>query len=118
MRYLLLIYADESVFESYSEAQQAEVIAAYGKLDEELPTIQQPGQMIFQSKRIEGFWLTQWMRRTPLLRKLGVIRSAQTRFANGEWKTDVTAIVPLDEAIARLPAELAVPNGKVFIKPN
>lgn len=90
----------------------------YGKLDEELPTIQQPGQMIFQSKRIEGFWLTQWMRRTPLLRKLGVIRSAQTRFASGEWKTDVTAIVPLDEAIARLPAELAVPNGKVFIKPN
>ena len=90
----------------------------YGKLDEELPTIQQPGQMIFQSKRIEGFWLTQWMRRTRLLRKLGVIRSAQTRFANGEWKTDVTAVVPLEEAIARLPEQLVVPNGKVFIKPN
>ncbi|MEP1091128.1 MAG: zinc-binding dehydrogenase [Rhizobiaceae bacterium] len=90
----------------------------YGKLDEELPTILQPGQMIFQSKRIEGFWLTQWMRRTSLLGKLGVIRSAQTRFANGDWKTDVTAIIPLDEAIARVPQELAVPNGKVFIKPN
>jgi NADPH:quinone reductase-like Zn-dependent oxidoreductase len=90
----------------------------YGKLDEELPTIQQPGQMIFQSKRIEGFWLTQWMRRTSLLGKLSVIRSAQTRFASGDWKTDVTAVVPLDEAVARLPEELAVPNGKVFIKPN
>ena len=90
----------------------------YGKLDEELPTIQQPGQMIFQSKRIEGFWLTQWMRRTSLLGKLSVIRSAQTRFASGDWKTDVTAIAPLEEAIARVPEELAVPNGKVFISPN
>ena len=89
----------------------------YGKLDEELPTILQPGQMIFQSKRIEGFWLTQWMRRTVLLKKLSVIRSAQKRFASGEWKTDVTAIIPLSEAMDRLPEELAKPNGKVFINP-
>ena len=33
-------------------------------------------------------------------------------------KTDVTAVVPLEESIQRLPQELAVPNGKVFIKPN
>jgi len=90
----------------------------YGKLDEELPTILQPGQMIFQSKRIEGFWLTQWMRRAGLMKKLSVIRSAQSRFASGEWKTDVTAIISLEDAIERMPAELAKPNGKVFIKPN
>lgn len=90
----------------------------YGKLDKELPTILQPGQMVFQSKRIEGFWLTNWMRHTSLLKKLRVIRSAQARFANGDWKTDVTAIVPLSEAIKRLPVELAKPDGKVFIKPD
>ena len=90
----------------------------YGKLDEELPTILQPGQMIFQSKRIEGFWLTHWMRRTGFLKKLSVIRAAQSRFVNGEWKTDVSAIIPLSEAIERLPGELSKPNGKVFINPE
>ncbi len=37
----------------------------YGKLDgDELPTIMEPGQMIFLSKKIEGFWLTRWMKQT------------------------------------------------------
>ena len=45
------------------------------------------------------------------------VLEAQKRFSDGRWSTDVTAIVPLDEAMARLPAELAKPNGKVFIRP-
>lgn len=89
----------------------------YGKLDEELPTIMQPGQMIFQMKRIEGFWLTRWMMDAPLDKKMATIQTVQKRFASGEWQTDVTAIVSLDDAIDTLPEELAKPNGKVFIKP-
>ena len=89
----------------------------YGKLDKELPTILQPGQMIFQSKRIEGFWLTRWMLDKPLAEKMSAIQAVQSRFASGEWKTDVTAIVSLDEAIERVPGELKKLNGKVFIKP-
>jgi hypothetical protein len=42
---------------------------------------------------------------------------AQKRFADGRWSTDVTAIVPLSEAMKRVPEELARPNGKVFIAP-
>ncbi|MEE9314599.1 MAG: zinc-binding dehydrogenase [Rhizobiaceae bacterium] len=90
----------------------------YGKLDQELPTILQPGQLIFQSKRIEGFWLTRWMLDRPLQDKLAAIHEVQKRFASGEWKTDVTAIVTLDDAIDRVPEELAKLNGKVFIKPS
>lgn len=90
----------------------------YGKLDEELPTILQPGQMIFMMKQIEGFWLTRWMNEKPMNEKLGAIQKAQQLFASGEWQTDVTAIVPMSEAIERVPAELAKPNGKVFIKPD
>ena len=89
----------------------------YGKLDKELPTILQPGQMIFQSKRIEGFWLTRWMLDKPLAEKMTAIQAVQSRFASGEWKTDVTAIVPLEDAIKRVPIELKKLNGKVFIKP-
>ncbi len=89
----------------------------YGKLDTELPTLLEPGQLIFMMKRIEGFWLVRWMQETPMADKVAAIETAQKRFATGEWKTDVTAVLSLEEAMTRLPAELAKPNGKVFIKP-
>ena len=89
----------------------------YGKLDgDELPTITEPGQMIFQMKQIEGFWLTRWMTEKSMAEKMGAIQTAQKRFASGDWQTDVTAIVSLDDAHEKLPEELAKPNGKVFLK--
>lgn len=89
----------------------------YGKLDDEMPVLQEPGQMIFMMKQIEGFWLTRWMTEKPMADKMKAIQTAQKRFASGEWQTDVTAIIPLEDAIARVPEELAKPNGKVFIRP-
>lgn len=88
----------------------------YGRLDTEPTIIPEPGQLIFQHKRIEGFWLTEWMRQSKERREQAV-RDAQTRFIDGRWKTDVTAIVPLADAMARVPGELAKPDGKVFLKP-
>ncbi|AZO11610.1 MULTISPECIES: zinc-binding dehydrogenase [unclassified Mesorhizobium] len=88
----------------------------YGRLDAEPTVIREPGQLIFQHKRIEGFWLAEWMRQ--FRDRMGpAVLEAQKRFSDGRWSTDVTAVVPLDEAMARLPAALAKPNGKVFIKP-
>jgi len=89
----------------------------YGRLDTATTPIPEPGQLIFMRKRIEGFWLTEWMRRSSLETKIATIREAQMRFSDGRWATDVNAIVPLEEAIARVPAEHAKPNGKVFIRP-
>ncbi len=89
----------------------------YGKLDPEPPTIAQPGHLIFMGKRIEGFWLSGWMVDTPMADKVTAISAAQRRFASGEWKTDVNAVLGFEEAIDRLPAELAEPNGKVFLRP-
>jgi NADPH:quinone reductase-like Zn-dependent oxidoreductase len=89
----------------------------YGVLDPRSPTLTQPGQLIFQMKQIEGFWLTRWMGESDPAKVVGAIGEAQQRFASGKWQTDVTAIVPLSDAMDRLPQELAKPNGKVFIKP-
>lgn len=88
----------------------------YGRMDLGDTQIPEPGQLIFMNKRIEGFWLTEWMRQAGERRKEAVIE-AQMRFADGRWKTDVTAIVPLAEAMARVPEELARPDGKVFLRP-
>jgi NADPH:quinone reductase-like Zn-dependent oxidoreductase len=89
----------------------------YGRMDPSTTPIPQPGQLIFMFKHIEGFWLVEWMRSTPPERKLQAVMEAQKRFADGRWATDVTAIVPLSEAMKRVPEELAKPNGKVFIRP-
>ncbi|WP_421916371.1 zinc-binding dehydrogenase [Mesorhizobium sp.] len=88
----------------------------YGRLDPEATIIREPGQLIFQQKHIEGFWLSEWMRQFRD-RRGPAIMEAQKRFSDGRWATDVTAVVPLAEAMARVPAELARPNGKVFIRP-
>lgn len=89
----------------------------YGRLDPSETVIREPGQLIFMGKRIEGFWLTEWMRRARPETRAAIVAEAQQRFADGRWKTDVTAVVPLDEAMRRVPEELAKPNGKVFIAP-
>lgn len=89
----------------------------YGRLDPETTTIPEPGQLIFQHKKIEGFWLTEWMRSAGAERRMQAVVEAQKRFSDGRWATDVTAVVPLEEAVARVAGELAKPNGKVFIAP-
>ncbi len=89
----------------------------YGRLDGTATTIPEPGQLIFMHKKIEGFWLTEWMREAGPEHRAAVAMEAQRRFSDGRWATDVTAVVPLEEAVARVPEELAKPNGKVFIAP-
>jgi NADPH:quinone reductase-like Zn-dependent oxidoreductase len=89
----------------------------YGRLDPTDTLIREPGQFIFMNKKIEGFWLTQWMRSGTPERRMAAVMEAQQRFADGRWKTDVTAVVPLAEATDRVAEELAKPNGKVFIAP-
>ncbi|WP_274627752.1 zinc-binding dehydrogenase [Arvimicrobium flavum] len=88
----------------------------YGRLDTGTTAIKEPGQLIFQQKVVEGFWLPMWMRKSTERREAAVME-AQRRFSDGRWATDVTATVPLGEAMTRVPKELAKPNGKVFIKP-
>lgn len=89
----------------------------YGRLDAAQTVIPELGQMIFMHKKIEGFWLTEWMRSVGPERRAAAAIEAQKRFSDGRWATDVTAIVPLEEAVLRVSEELAKPNGKVFIKP-
>jgi NADPH:quinone reductase-like Zn-dependent oxidoreductase len=90
---------------------------SYGLLAAEPPSLTRMGQLIFMMKRIEGFWLSRWFAETPRERIGAVIAEAQARFADGRWRADIAAIVPLAEAMDRLPAALAVPDGKVLIRP-
>lgn len=89
----------------------------YGRMDVSETVIPEPGELIFMSKGIEGFWLTRWMLEASILAKIRASNAVQKRFASGTWKTDVTATLTIDEAMQRLPDELQKPNGKVYIRP-
>lgn len=90
----------------------------YGKLSPQLPALTQAGQFVFLDKRIEGFWLTKWLKHSPREEVMAAGALVQQRFATGAWKTDVAEIVPLAEAHARLPKAFAGANqGKVMLKP-
>ncbi|EBA13582.1 zinc-binding dehydrogenase [Roseobacter sp. CCS2] len=90
----------------------------YGKLSTDAPALTQLGQMIFQNKQIEGFWLTRWMKEVDPSRIPQAFVEIQERFISGTWKTDVAGIVPLSNAMDKLPEVLARPDGKAFIDPR
>ncbi|OXT00731.1 NADH oxidoreductase [Notoacmeibacter marinus] len=89
----------------------------YGRLEEEPPVLHEPGELIFLQKRIEGFWLTGWLASASEKERAAMAMQAQSNFASGRWKTDVTAVVSLDDASGRLPDALGEPNGKVLLAP-
>ncbi|KIC42707.1 zinc-binding dehydrogenase [Ruegeria sp. ANG-R] len=89
----------------------------YGKLSTELPKLTQMGQLIFMSKRIEGFWLTRWMMDTPPADQMRVVAEVQARFADGRWKTDVSARLALRDVLSNLADALKKSDGKVIITP-
>ncbi len=90
----------------------------YGQLDAEGPRLPQIGTLIFTGKRIEGFWLTEWMRAASSEKRVGVVQEVQARFAEGRWRTDVTATLGLGDALAGLAKALETPDGKVMIRPG
>lgn len=89
----------------------------YGLLSSTPPTLNMAGQIVFKGKKIEGFWLTDWMRATPPQDQFRVVQEVQARFADGRWKTDVSAHVPLRHVLDGLADALKKTDGKVMITP-
>ncbi|MEO1687379.1 MAG: zinc-binding dehydrogenase, partial [Pseudomonadota bacterium] len=114
-RVMLDAVGDQTVADLFFAMPNGARWVNYGKLATEPPALTQLGQLIFMRKRIEGFWLTQWMRETAMEDQVRVIQEVQARFADGRWSTDVTAVLGLEEAMTDLPAKLAEPDGKVMI---
>lgn len=88
---------------------------SYGKMSPEAPHLNQMGQFIFMGKRIEGFWLVNWMRDTPTAEKAKVFGEVQARFADGRWRTDVAVELPLHDLVSGLAEATSKTDGKVII---
>lgn len=89
----------------------------YGSLGLDLPSILDPGGLVFLNKVIRGFWLSPWMVQTPAEDKAQVIAEVAARFSDGRWSTEVGATIALTDALSDLAEALRDPRGKVFIAP-
>lgn len=87
----------------------------YGKLSPEPVALTEMGQLIFMSKRIEGFWLSNWFGQTGAEARMKAVTEVQARFADRRWSTDVSEEVPLGEMLDRLPTAAARTDGKVIV---
>jgi NADPH:quinone reductase-like Zn-dependent oxidoreductase len=89
----------------------------YGALSMQ-PCHLDPRSLIFERKRVGGFWLADRMRRTGALKKYFVARAVQ-RLLKDELRTEVRARLPLEQAVEgvrRYASEMT--GGKVIFVPR
>ncbi|MCC6009341.1 MAG: alcohol dehydrogenase catalytic domain-containing protein [Rhodobacteraceae bacterium] len=116
-RMLLDAGADDASARMFFAMPARSVWTIYGKLDQAAPALDQAGQFIFMGKKIEGFWLSDWLRRAGDEARIRAVTEAQERFASGAWQTRVATTLPLAEALEALAPALAEADGKVMIRP-
>jgi NADPH2:quinone reductase len=96
---------------------QGSRMLVYGGLSLKLVEID-PGSLIFEEKRVEGFWLTAWLRKHNILSQLRVARRVQ-ELLGSDLKTDIRARLPLEKAAEGLAQYAAnMTAGKVLLIPE
>ncbi|NQV30011.1 MAG: zinc-binding dehydrogenase [Candidatus Marinimicrobia bacterium] len=92
-------------------------VTVYGGLSGEA-VLAHPGQIITQNKKIDGFWLSPWLARQSMLKKIRIWRKAQ-KMVSSELKSEVRARYPLEEIKrAVMDYQNQMTGGKVLIVPN
>jgi NADPH:quinone reductase-like Zn-dependent oxidoreductase len=76
-----------------------------------------PRGLIFERKRVEGFWLAEWMRAQNLLSKLVASRRVQKLLAS-DLQTEIRARLPLEDAARGLHDYAGhMTGGKILLVP-
>ena len=117
-RVMLDAVADQLSSDIFTSMPSGARWIVYGKLSPDNPSVAQMGQFIFMDKKIEGFWLTNWMKVTSPDKLMQAGMKVQQMFASGSWQTDVAEKISLKDAHAKLPDALSKMNtGKVMLVP-
>ncbi len=92
-------------------------VTVYGGLSDE-PAQATPGQLIFQSKAIDGFWLSTWLRKKNLLQILLIWRRAQ-KLLPAELGSEIRGNYPLQEVRTAVKAyQNEMTAGKLLLRPG
>jgi NADPH:quinone reductase-like Zn-dependent oxidoreductase len=95
------------------------VVFVYGALSEDACSGLNPISLIFQNKRVEGFFLGQWIRQQGLLTVIRQSNRVQKLITGGQLQTTIQGRVGLDEAVeALLDYKDNMTAGKILIMPG
>ncbi|MDT7809946.1 MAG: NADPH:quinone reductase [Acidobacteriota bacterium] len=97
--------------------KQGSTAFVYGGLSME-PCLLDPRSLIFERKRVRGFWLADWLRHTGALKKYFAAQSVQ-RLLKDELRTEIRERLPLEKAIEglrRYAQEMT--GGKIIFVPG
>jgi NADPH:quinone reductase len=96
---------------------RASRLIVYGALSLKAHQID-PASLIFEGKRVEGFWLSSWLRKRNLVSQLRVARQVQ-RLLAADLKSEIQERVPLENASQALNKYADnMTGGKVLIVPE
>jgi len=76
-----------------------------------------PGSLVFEGKKVEGFWLSQWLAQQSFPKKILLSRRIQ-RLLDSDLRSDIRAKVPLEQAAAAIREYASnMTAGKILITP-
>lgn len=88
----------------------------YGAISEQACQLD-PRSLVFDGKRLEGFWLSEWARRQSVPGKIRAAMQVQKYLAT-DLKTEVRARLPLEDAVKGLQQYVAqMTEGKILLVP-
>ena len=91
-------------------------LLVYGALSQEASQVD-PRSLIFEGKRLEGFWLSSWLRRKNLLDQFRMLGKVQGLLAT-DLNTEIRARLPLEEAKRGLEQYVSrMSSGKILLLP-
>lgn len=95
------------------------VVVVYGALSSEACSSINPHDLIFKNKRVEGFWLKNWIMQKSLAGKMRLLNRVQKLVAAGVLESSVRKRVKLSEVVdGLLEYQKDMTEGKVLICPH
>jgi len=92
-------------------------VMVYGGLSEQ-PVAAHPGKLIFENKKITGFWASEWISHQSLPKLLWTFNKIQKYFSQ-KYKNTIQRRVSLNETMDGMSQYLNnMTAGKVLVKPN
>jgi NADPH2:quinone reductase len=109
--------AGQSTYDLLEALPDRGEVMVYGGLSEK-PMSVHPGNLIFEGKKVTGFWLSDWVAHQPLLKLLRTFGKIQ-KIMTHSHKTTISRRVTLQETQQGLHEYLKnMTAGKVLVKPS
>ena len=72
-------------------------VVVYGALSAEACSELSPIDLIFSDKRVEAFYLGEWLKKKSFLGSMRTVRKAHRMIADGTLRTEIARRIPLGE---------------------